>query len=194
MNTRAKPGRARRYDLQPVEGSADPFAGYATAAIDELCERLYDLIGDLPQQALDFVPDGATNSIAMLTLHMVWGEASWVARISGTPMPLSFRQALSLGQQGPSGDLPPSSHSAAELVELCRTVRDTYTRPAVGRLENVDALVQDGGRPVTAKGVLMHLIWHWTYHSGQVGLLRRLWGTRYQWTFDHQIGLTDDTN
>ena len=42
---------------------------------------------------------------------------------------------------------------------------------------------------MTVRGVLMHLVWHWTYHSGQVGLLRRLWGhARYKWTFDQNIG------
>jgi uncharacterized damage-inducible protein DinB len=42
---------------------------------------------------------------------------------------------------------------------------------------------------MTVRGVLMHLVWHWTYHSGQVGLLRRLWGQgRYKWTFDRRVG------
>ena len=61
--------------------------------------------------------------------------------------------------------------------------------PALAVLEDIDAEIDGGSRPLTARGVLMHLVWHWTYHSGQVGLLRRQWGElRYQWTFAQNVG------
>jgi uncharacterized damage-inducible protein DinB len=183
-----RPSRPRRYDLQPLPGFVIADAGLAAAALDELRERLYDMIADLPREAMDFVPEGATNTVAMLTVHMAWAEAIWVANITGIPVPPELEPRLSLGKQGPSGDLPPSSARAPDLIELCQRVRDEITLPRLSALENIDAEIPDKTRPMTARGVLMHLIWHWTYHSGQVGVLRRLWGSRYKWTFDRRVG------
>jgi uncharacterized damage-inducible protein DinB len=158
-------------------------------AIDELCERLYDLAADLPAEGAYFVPEGGTNSIAMLVLHMAWGEASWVARITRTSIPPQYEEALRPGAQGPSGDLEAEKRPISELIALTRDMRAQYTRPALAALAEIDSTIVTESRPMTARGVLMHLIWHWTYHSGQVGLVRRLWGSRYQWRFDPQIGV-----
>jgi uncharacterized damage-inducible protein DinB len=180
---RERAGRPRRYDLEPVSDFANRFAGYAVAALDELTERLFDLIADLPQEALDYVPEGATNSIAMLVVHMAWAEAGWIARVTHAPVPADLEQRLQPGRQGASGELPPFSADGGALIALCQRVRREVTVPALVALADVDAEVPDPQRPMTVRGVLMHLIWHWTYHSGQVGLLRRLWGARYRWTF-----------
>ena len=184
----SRPSRPRRYDLQPAADVTNPFAAYAVAALDELSARLFDLIADMPQEGMDFCPDGATNTMAMLTIHMAWAEAFWVSRITGYPIPPDLRSRILPGRQGPSGDLPSFSAPADQLIELCQRVRRELTRPALATLHEVDAEIPDEQRPMTARGVLMHVIWHWTYHSGQVGLLRRLWGSRYKRTFDRRDG------
>ena len=189
MNTSySRPSRPRRYDLQPDAGCANPFVAYAVAALDELAARLFDLIVDIPQEGMDFCPDGATNSMAMLTVHMAWAEASWISRITGHPIPPDLLSQILPGRQEPTGDLPPSSAPAGQLIELCRQVRHQVTYPALATLQEIDVEIPDEHRPMTARGVLMHVIWHWTYHSGQVGLLRRLWGSRYKWTFERRVG------
>jgi len=66
--------------------------------LDELSERLFDLIADLPQEALDFVPRGAGNSIAMLVIHMAWAEALWITRITGASIPAELEKALLPGK------------------------------------------------------------------------------------------------
>lgn len=183
-----RPSRPRRYDIQPLPSFGHPGTALAAAALDELRERLYDLIADLPQEALDFVPEGATNTIAMLTVHMAWAEAIWITNITGIPIPQELEPYLLPGKQGPSGDLPLSSGSASELIELCQRVRNEITLPRLATLSGIDVAIANTQRPMTARGVLMHLVWHWTYHSGQVGVLRRLWGSRYKWTFDRNVG------
>jgi uncharacterized damage-inducible protein DinB len=183
-----KSGRPRQYDLKPVPGFANDDAGYAVAALDELSARLCDLIGDLDRDGLDFVPRGTTNSIAMLVVHMAWAEAGWIARVAQAAVPSDLELLLLPGKQGAGGDLPVSSYSVSELTALCRRVRREVTMHALSALDDIDREVPDARRPMTVRGVLMHLIWHWTYHSGQVGLLRRLWGARYQWTFDNKVG------
>ncbi len=184
-----KSGRPRRYDLHPQKGSLHQDVGTALAALDELCERLYDLITDLPQQAAEYIPEGSgINSITMLVIHMAWAEASWVARITQTPLDPALEQLLLPGQQTKSGDLPPSATNIPQLIALCRRVRQEVSKPRLTLLDDIDRAIPGTKMPMTARGVLMHLIWHWTYHSGQVGLLRRLWGTRYRWTFDKKLG------
>jgi uncharacterized damage-inducible protein DinB len=58
------------------------------------------------------------------------------------------------------------------------------TLPGLSTTIDLDQHLDQSNQAMTVRGVLWHLIWHWTYHSGQVGLLRRLWGSRYKWTFD----------
>ena len=94
--------------------------------------------------------------------------------------------ALLPGKQAPTGDLDPYSNSAAELIALCDRVRQEVTLPGLSSIQDLEAPLSDDPRQMTVQSVLWHLIWHWTYHSGQVGLLRRLWGSRYKWTFASQ--------
>jgi uncharacterized damage-inducible protein DinB len=178
-----RPSRPRRYSLAPVPTISHPEAAYAVAAIDELRERLYDIIRDLPPEAMDFRPEGAGNTIAMLTVHMAWAEATWIARATGQPIPADLGKALLPGKQGPSGDLPAYSNTSADLIALCQEVRQKVTLPGMSQVRDLEAHLAGDPRQMTVRGVLWHLIWHWTYHSGQTGLLRRLWGSRYKWTF-----------
>jgi uncharacterized damage-inducible protein DinB len=178
-----RPSRPRQYDLAPIPTIPHAEAAYAVAAIDELRERLCDIIADLPQEAMDFMPKGAGNTIAMLTVHMAWAEASWVARATGQTIPADLREALLPGRQGPSGDLSPYSNNAADLVALCNKVRQEVTLPGLSQVRDLEVELENAPRQMTVRSVLWHLIWHWTYHSGQVGLLRRLYGSRYKWTF-----------
>jgi uncharacterized damage-inducible protein DinB len=132
---------------------------------------------------MDFVPDGATNSAAMLTIHMAWAEASWVSRATGYHTPSLLAEALLPGKQGPTGILGAFSCCSSDLIAVCGRVREEVTLPGFSTLPDVDAPLADDPHSMTVQGVLMHLVWHWTYHSGQVGLIRRLWGSRYKWTF-----------
>jgi uncharacterized damage-inducible protein DinB len=178
-----RPSRPRQYDLTPVPTLPHPEAAYAAAAIDELRERLCDIIADLPPEAMNYLPEGAGNTIAMLTVHMAWAEATWVARATGQAIPPALGKALLPGKQGPSGDLIAYSNGATDLITLCDQVRQEVTLPGLSRIQDLETPLADDPRDMTVRSVLWHLIWHWTYHSGQVGLLRRLWGSRYKWTF-----------
>jgi len=183
----ARKGRPRRYDFAPAQGFAHPDAAYMVAALDELTERLFDLIRDLPQEALDFVPEGGTNSISMLARHIARAEAGWVAAVTEEPVPAELENALKAGAQDESGALPPSSASAADLAALARRVRDEITKRRLAPVRDIDTEVASGGRILTVRGVLMNQLWHWTHHTGQVALLRRLARMRYDWTYDTKI-------
>jgi uncharacterized damage-inducible protein DinB len=188
MTAMLKTGRPRQYDLEPAPGFADPTVAWVVTALDELAERLFDLIEDLAPEGMDYCPEGGENSIAMLVVHVAWVEAAWVSRITQVPIPPDLQLMLEAGKQDAWGSLPLSSMTAPQLITLCQRVRQEFTRSALATLSGIDIKSPDGEDLMTTREVLMHLIWHWTYHSGQVGLLRRLWGTRYQWTFDQRAG------
>ena len=176
-----KDGRPRRYDFTSPQGYADPAVGTFAGAIEELGLRFLDLIDDLPVQAMEFLPKGGANSVSMLGVHMIWAEAAWVARIAGSNIADETATLVGLGRQSPGGSLPSSSFTPVELHERWRTVHEGLTLPLL-------AGAADSGAPVTGASMtilqaLMHLCWHWSYHSGQVGVLRRLWGEGYRWTF-----------
>ncbi len=179
----AKLGRPRRYDLEPLPDFASPEVGLAAAALDELRERVIDQIAHLPEEALASVPEGLTFSIASLVVHMVWAEAGWVRRMTGDSESLELRNKIEpAGRAVPAGERVSAGMDAEALTALCRQVRDEFTVPALSDIDEIDADIDDP-RGATVRGVLMHLIWHWTYHSGQVGLLAELWGADYAWTF-----------
>ena len=181
-----RPGRPRRYDLKPLAGFARRDAARAVAALDELSARLFDLIADLPPAALRFCPRRGGNTIAMLVLHMAAAEAHWMARVTGKPLPPALARQLALGLQDPRGELRRVHLSLQALVGVCRRVR-RLTRRRLAALTALDREVPAGRMRLTARGVLAHLLWHWTYHTGQVGLLRRLCGARYRWTFGRRL-------
>ncbi|MGC9469545.1 MAG: DinB family protein [Anaerolineae bacterium] len=183
-NQEPKVGRPRQYGLEPLPGCADPETGLAAAALNELRERVIDQIIDLPEEALTFAPEGLNFSIASLVVHMVWAEMDWVSRIGETSPPEGLRDLVDrAGRALPAGERVIPALSADALVALCRQVRDDVTAPTLSNVDNVTRELPGEGPSATIRGVLMHVIWHWTYHSGQVGLLRELWGSGYVWTF-----------
>ena len=143
-------GRPRRYAIHPAKGFAHQGAAYVTAMLDELSERLFDVISDLPQGALDYVPDGTTNSIAMLAVHMAWAEALWIARVTQATIPPELHENLLAGKQDASGDLPPFSATVEQLIHYCRAVRQEITKPALRLVTDID--VSPDGRRLAVAG------------------------------------------
>jgi len=175
-------GRARRYDLAPVSGFVNRELALQAAWLQELAERVYDQIADLPREALDYVPGETRLSIARLVVHLAWAEAYWVSNLTGAPWPEDLKATLELGRLSEFQKPPVSAGSASELIGFCRRVQERYTAPALAPLTDIDRPFEAGGRMVNVRGVMAQLQWHWAYHSGQIGLLRLQWGSDYTWT------------
>lgn len=187
-----KIGRPRRYDLRPVPGFANDEVGYFVAALDELLARVVDQVEDLSDAQVQRVVEGAALSVGALLVHLAWAEASWISTITGQSVPDDLNQVLQpAGSALSDGVAAPVTLSTAELVALCREVRQHYTLPALRSLSDLDAVIGNDRRPITPRGVLIHLIWHWTYHSAHIGLLRDFLGAGYAWTFG-PLGITGE--
>jgi len=181
---RMKQGRPREYGIRPVPGFADERVALAAAGLDELRARVIDQIEDLPRDALTFVPQGTTLTIASLVAHLVWAEAGWIERITGVKAPAELRAAVdAAGRAVPASELVIPDLDAEALVSLCGRVREELALPALARLTDIEAELPNEDGPLTPRAVLMHLIWHWTYHSAHIGLIREQWGSGYVWTF-----------
>lgn len=184
-----KKGRPRQYGFAAPEGFKNREMGTAFAALVELSTRVEDQIVDLPPEALDFSPGETKLSIGRLALHMGWGEALWLARASGKPIPADLEKAYGPGALENFSAPPPPSPPAKEIGELYRRLRDGYTRPVLQAVTDPGAEFVTKVLPANYRGILAHLLWHWTYHSGQIGLLSMLRGSDYTWTMGEKLVL-----
>lgn len=184
-----KIGRPRRYNLKPISGFANTELAQGAALLQELAERVYDQIVDLPGEALDHTVQDTTLSISMLVLHMAWAEANWVRRITGADIPDPLYKEIEKGSLSRLSDPPPPGYAASTLIELCRRVQKDYSQPALVDIENIDGVLTKEGSTFSVRGIMGQLVWHWTYHSGQIGLLRLLWGSDYQWRSEDIVAL-----
>ena len=178
---RPRPGRPRRYTLDPPPGFANIELAHSVALLQELAERVYDQIEDLPADALDYTAQDAPLSITMLVLHMAWAELWWVRRICGVEIADSLNREIQRGALDKIGQPPPSGYSASELIAICRRAQGEYSQPGLAGIEDIDEVLKKDGFTFSVRGAMGQLAWHWSYHSGQIGLLRLLWGSDYQW-------------
>lgn len=176
-----KIGRPRRYTLEPPAGFANTELAYSMSQLKELAERVYDQINDLPGEALDYAAQDTTLTISMLVLHMAWAEALWVRRITGTDIPDPPLKDIEKGSLSKLSEPPPPGYTASTLIDLCRRVQKDYSQAVLAEIKDIDTVLTKEGSTFSVRGIMGQLAWHWTYHSGQIGLLRLLWGSDYHW-------------
>ncbi len=189
MSDDKKQGRPRRYNFAPIPNYANADAAVYVGMLDELSERVFDLIADLSDDDLQAKPTGCVNSIQMLVSHMTWGETTWLGLATGEPLPPD------LADIKPSDRFPVMQRSAAALIEEARNVREGYTKPLISRIEDIDAVLTAaegqpfprGVKSVSIRGLLLHYIWHWTHHGGQIGLMRRMLDHGYAWSMTPSV-------
>lgn len=181
MNT--KQGRARRYDFSGPKDFADKDVAAYAAALVELSERAADQLIDLPPEGMDFLPPGTNLSIGRLALHMAWAEASWLRRASGRDMPADLEKILAPAALDRFSENPAPAPPAPAVADLYRRLRSDYSWPILREVRDPGAVFTTKGLGANYRGILAHLLWHWTYHSGQIGLIRLQWGSDYVWTF-----------
>jgi hypothetical protein len=68
-------------------------------------------------------------------------------------------------------------------------LRSGYSLPALREIADIDREFKSKGMIVNLRGIMAQLAWHWIYHSGQIGLIRLLWGSDYSWSFEKELVL-----
>ncbi len=182
-----KRGRPRRYDFQAEDGYSDPFAAYAVSALQELLARVIDQIEDLPPEAFGYTAPSSWFCLSWLPLHLAASEHSQMLRLArglGLALPQLEPQTLSALEYGAleaDGTVPAGLNHAPLLIEAMQAVRRTVTAPLCRQIPDAQRQLKDAGKLSTPQSVLMHQFWHWTYHSGHIGLMRLEWGSDYHW-------------
>jgi len=174
-----KNGRNRHYDISSKPEYSDRDIAFMAAYLDELRSRVIDQFEDLPVEALDFVHPKVGFTIGQLALHLAWGELGRLSDFLGAKIDGGLQAVMSKGSLANLGKTLPPSHSAGELSGIIRTSGETVDT-LLKRETDPDRSRDDDGSSL--RGVLMHLQWHWSFHSGHIGLIRLLWGSDYIWT------------
>jgi uncharacterized damage-inducible protein DinB len=136
--------------------------------------QIQELIRDLPVEALNWRPltgsdDHATNSLAVLVVHLTGAEQFWVGEVFGGRPAGRDREA----------EFRVAGLSAADLQrrldETLNLIRDVLnTTPA----ENLVRTTTVQGRTVTGRWALLHALEHTALHLGHLQLTRQLWQAR----------------
>lgn len=179
---KVKEGRGRNYRITPAKGFSNRALAMSASWLEELRERVYDQIEDLVPEALNYAAPGTSLSIGKLVIHMAWAETVMVGHITKGEVPTDLATLLLPGALSTIGDVPGESRPAKELIALCDRVRNEVTIPGLRDRNDPDEVCRGDGS--TPRGILNQLMWHWVYHSGQIGLIRFEWGSDYTWSFD----------
>ena len=141
---------------------------------DELYDRFHEVhtdisktIGNLPVEALDWVPGQEMNSIAVLVVHLSRAERYWVG-VALNEAPARDREA----------EFKARGLSAAELKAEIDSA-DAYARKVLARLSLADLeamqLSPRNGKTFSTGWCLAHALEHSAMHSGHIQLTRQLW-------------------
>ena len=159
-----KRGRRRSYIVHKLDGFHNEEVAAAASYLDELRERVFDQIVDLPSDALNFVAGETKLSIGRLGLHLGWGELNRMKELGaaqGTDQAGAVQGSEDLSAALKPGSLdlfkepPPKTQSAEEIIALCRRVRNEVTIPVLRDVEDFDdPSFEDGS---TVRGVVTHL-------------------------------------
>jgi uncharacterized damage-inducible protein DinB len=136
--------------------------------LQKLHEEIEQLLGDLPQAALDWVPGEGMNSLAVMAFHIAGAERYWIGDIiagepSGRDREAEFRITgldARILQERLSSSL---DHSRGVLESL--SLQDLHEM----RISPRD------GRQFSVAWVLNHALEHIAIHVGHMQVTRQFW-------------------
>lgn len=181
MDTQPRP---RCYSFPPPAGFADERVAWLVAGLTEVTERHFDMVQRLSTLLLDERLGNAPSSVLQITAHLGWGDSYWLGMLRGEAIPSP--DALDRERHE-----PPSAIPLERVIAACRKVRATGLATLREVSDPHRVLPWRGEGKLTVYGVLMHLVWHWTYHNGQCGEIALAHGHSHPWTFERHVGRVD---
>lgn len=139
--------------------------------IEDLRAQVGSLIADLPVAALDWRPvdpvEGhASNSLAVLTAHIVGAERFWIGQVVGGGPATRDRDA----------EFAIKGASASELLRRLEAA-GTETQAVLSSLrqEDLNGTRDVEGHAVPVRWALLHVIDHTALHLGHMQITYQLW-------------------
>ncbi|MBI4498846.1 MAG: DUF664 domain-containing protein [Chloroflexi bacterium] len=151
----------------------DPFLAETLAVLREQHAEMAKQITGLPAAALEWKPGPGTNSLAVLVLHCLGTERSWLSlAAAAAPLPRRNREA----------EFRASGHDAATLLGMLQAA-DSAVEPLLGQVDpaklgtplDLGYTTVTGQRTVTPAWAIQHTVDHLGQHVGHMQLTRQLW-------------------
>lgn len=154
-----------------------PRVSYWYSMLQEVRERLLNIIDDLNDEMLDFTPNEKNfETIGTLLLHIVAIEWSWVFEdIDGLEMDYEkFKHAFALRSDV---DIPQlkGKNKQFYLNQLKEVREKVFHRLTKFSDEDLDEIVESNADKFSIEWILFHILEHETMHIGQILLLKRLY-------------------
>jgi len=155
----------------------DSMPASAAYVLTQSIGELRSALDGLPDDALNWKPAGdETNSVAVLTTHVLHSTRSWISTAVGAPLPDRDRDS----------EFQASSQSTLDLLALV----DGFGAQILALLNNAGDIDWAANRKthmrpspdlpdyVPASFALLHAIEHFGQHVAHVSLTRQLWEQR----------------
>jgi len=139
--------------------------------IEDLRGQVRGLIADLPAEALNWRPiegvdEHATNSLAVLAVHVAGAEHFWIAEIIGGHPQTRDRDAEFLIQVADAAKL------VARLDVVGAETCEVFATLTVADLEGTREV---RGKTVAVRWGILHVIDHTSLHLGHMQITYQLW-------------------
>lgn len=141
-------------------------AGFKKHVFKESYQRIYDCLNLLSEQEVWFKPNESSNSVGVLVVHLIGNAQQWVVSTIGGLQDNRNRAAeFALNGEFSKDDL------LMALAELRQRLELTLSEI------NEEHLLKDYEVQCyqeTGFAILLHVIEHFSYHTGQIALLTKL--------------------
>ena len=139
--------------------------------IEDLRGQVRDLIADLPAEAVNWRPiegvdEHATNSLAVLAVHVAGAEHFWIAEIIGGRPRIRDRDAEF------STVVADASELTRRFDAVAVETREVFSSLTVADLDGIREME---GRTVAVRWGILHVIDHTSLHLGHMQITYQLW-------------------
>ena len=139
--------------------------------IEDLRAQIADQVRDMPAEALNWKPiegkgERATNSLAVLAVHVAGAEHFWIGEF--------------VGKLPPTRDRDAEFRTVVDSPQPCLNVLDAAgeeTREILSKLtpDELDEVREVRGKQVPVRWGILHVIDHTALHLGHMQLTYQLW-------------------
>ncbi|MEL7002094.1 MAG: DinB family protein [Bacteroidota bacterium] len=143
------------------------FAEQSILRIDENTEKIEKCFTQLSQDEIWKSPNDSSNSIGNLVLHLCGNIRQYAISSLGKTTDIRQRdEEFSKGQSLPKEDL---------LQRLKDTTEEAKSIISKADIDNLLRKRNVQGYYFSGMGVVIHVTEHYSYHTGQIALLTKLW-------------------
>lgn len=141
-------------------------AGFEKHVFNESYQRIFDCLNLLSEEEVWHCPNEASNSVGVLIVHLIGNAQQWVVSTLGGLQDNRNRAAeFSLNGEFKKEELLMALSELKQRLEL--TLSEINEQQLI-KEHNVQCYQETGF------AILLHVIEHFSYHTGQIALLTKL--------------------